>query len=163
MHRIMNKIQTGIVLTLILAGCSSAPRYGSQTTPGKKTPPERRTPTRQIPVDKSPQLSYQRSWIGLSSWYGEDFHGKKTANGEIFDMHSLTAAHKTLPLGTQIRVTNLENNRSVVVRVNDRGPYVEGRILDLSYGAAKALGFENMGTAKVHIQVISFGDNSYKK
>lgn len=159
----MNRIQTGIVLTLILAGCSSAPRYGSQTTPGKTTSPGRRTPTRQIPVEKSPELSYQRSWIGLSSWYGEDFHGKKTANGEIFDMYALTAAHKTLPLGTQIRVTNLENNRSVVVRVNDRGPYIEGRILDLSYGAAKALGFENMGTAKVHIQVISFGGNSYKK
>jgi rare lipoprotein A len=138
-------------------GCSSSPRYGNQTYPGQKTK------SRPVPVEKSPQLSYKRSWVGLSSWYGEDFHGKKTANGEIFDMHALTAAHKTLPLGTKVRVTNLENNRSVVVRINDRGPYVEGRILDLSYGAAKALGFENMGMAKVHIQVISFGNNRYKK
>ncbi len=138
-------------------GCSSSPRYGNQTYPGQKTK------TRLVPVEKSPQLSYQRSWVGLSSWYGEDFHGKKTANGEIFDMYGLTAAHKTLPLGTKVRVTNLKNNRSVVVLINDRGPYVDGRILDLSYGAAKALGFEHLGTAKVHIQVISFGDNKYNK
>jgi rare lipoprotein A len=150
-------------MLVFMSGCSSAPRYGNQAVPEKTRKPVRTQPTRQIPVEKNPELSYQRSWIGFSSWYGEEFHGKKTASGEIFDMHALTAAHRTLPLGTLIRVTNLENNRSVVVKINDRGPYVEGRILDLSYGAAKALGFENMGTAKVHIQVISFGDNSYQK
>jgi len=138
-------------------GCSSAPRYGSQIYPGQKTT------TRQVPVEKNPQLSYKRTWVGVSSWYGEDFHGKKTANGEIYNMYDLTAAHKTLPLGTTVRVTNLSNNRSVVVRINDRGPYVEGRILDLSYGAAEKLDFHNKGTAKVHIQVVKFGDNSYVK
>ncbi|MCD6234802.1 MAG: hypothetical protein DRP86_01405 [Candidatus Neomarinimicrobiota bacterium] len=159
----MNRALIFFLFIVYIAGCSSAPRYGNQAVPGNPKKTVQTRPSRQIPVDKNPELSYQRSWIGLSSWYGEDFHGKMTANGEIFDMYALTAAHKTLPLGTRIRVTNLENNRSVVVTINDRGPYVEGRILDLSYGAAKALGFENRGTAKVHIQVISFGDNKYRK
>lgn len=163
MNRWRKRAHLFFLMSVFMAGCSSAPRYGNQTVPGNPQKPARTQPSSQIPVEKLPELSYQRSWIGLSSWYGEDFHGKKTANGEIFDMYALTAAHRTLPLGTLIRVTNLENNRSVVVKVNDRGPYVEGRILDLSYGAAKALGFENMGIAKVHIQVISFGDNSYQK
>ena len=146
-----------VFLLIFQYSCSSAPRYGNQTYPGQKTK------TRQVPVEKNPQLSYKRTWVGTSSWYGEDFHGKKTANGEIFNMYELTAAHKTLPLGTTVRVTNLSNNRSVVVRINDRGPYVEGRILDLSYGAAEKLDFHTKGTAKVHIQVIKFGDNSYVK
>jgi hypothetical protein len=76
---------------------------------------------------------------GIASWYGKDFHGKKTSNGEIYDMYAMTAAHKTLPLGTYVRVHNLENNRKLEVRINDRGPFVRGRIIDLSYTAAKNL------------------------
>jgi len=88
---------------------------------------------------------------GIASWYGKDFHGKKTSNGEIYDMYAMTAAHKTLPLGTYVRVQNLENNRELEVRVNDRGPFVRGRIIDLSYTAAKELGLIGPGTAKVEI------------
>ena len=88
---------------------------------------------------------------GLASWYGKDFHGKKTANGEIYDMYAMTAAHKTLPLGTYVRVHNLENNRELEVRVNDRGPFVRGRIIDLSYTAAKDIGIAGPGTARVEV------------
>jgi rare lipoprotein A len=88
---------------------------------------------------------------GIASWYGKDFHGKKTSNGEIYDMYAMTAAHKTLPLGTYVRVRNLENNRELEVRVNDRGPFVRGRIIDLSYAAANELGLVGPGTAKVEI------------
>ena len=100
---------------------------------------------------------------GVSSFYAEDFHGKLTANGEVYDMYGVTAAHKTLPLNTIARVTNLENNKSLILRINDRGPYVKGRILDCSYGAAKKPDFVNNGTAKVKIEVIEWGDNKYMK
>src|SRR5437762_3762354 len=82
---------------------------------------------------------------GLASWYGYPHHGRRTASGEIYDMNELTAAHRTLPLGTRLLVTNLANGRSVEVRVNDRGPFVKGRILDLSYAAARTLGAEGTG------------------
>ncbi len=95
--------------------------------------------------------------VGIASWYGRDFHGKKTANGEIYDMHAMSAAHKTLPLPTMVRVTNLDNGRSVVVRVNDRGPFVKSRLIDLSYAAARALGYDRKGTARVRVQALSGG------
>ncbi|OIO67907.1 MAG: hypothetical protein AUJ57_10530 [Zetaproteobacteria bacterium CG1_02_53_45] len=91
---------------------------------------------------------------GVASWYGRDFHRKSTANGEIYDMHALSAAHKTLPMPTLVRVTNLENGRSVIVRVNDRGPFVKDRLIDLSYAAAKELGYDNKGTARVRVQTL---------
>lgn len=94
------------------------------------------------------------SQTGIASWYGRQFHGKRTANGETFNMNAMTAAHKTLPLNCLIRVTNKQNGKSVVVRVNDRGPFKGSRILDLSYGAAKALDITDLGTAKVSIQRI---------
>ena len=92
---------------------------------------------------------------GIASWYGNDFHGKKTANGEIYDMYGMTAAHKTLPLPTFILVKHLDNGREVVVRINDRGPFSKGRILDLSYAAAKELDMLITGTARVQITVLS--------
>lgn len=88
---------------------------------------------------------------GIASWYGRDFHGKKTSNGEIYNMYAMTAAHKTLPLGTYVQVYNRENSRSVVVRINDRGPFVRGRIIDLSYIAAKDIGIVGPGTARVEV------------
>jgi rare lipoprotein A len=88
---------------------------------------------------------------GIASWYGREFHGKKTSNGEIYNMYAMTAAHKTLPLGTHVRVNNLENNRSAVVRINDRGPFVRGRIIDLSYAAADDIGIVDSGTARVEV------------
>ncbi|MEA2110010.1 MAG: septal ring lytic transglycosylase RlpA family protein [Pseudomonadota bacterium] len=96
-----------------------------------------------------------KSQEGIASWYGKDFHGKKTSNGEIYDMHKLTAAHKELPLGSRVRVTNLENRRQVEVLINDRGPFVRGRIIDLSYAAAKTLDMVDQGTALVRVILIS--------
>lgn len=91
---------------------------------------------------------------GLASWYGPDFHGHPTANGEIYDMHAITAAHPTLPIPSYARVTNLDNGRSIIVRVNDRGPYYGGRVADLSIGAAKALDFYSKGLARVRVEYV---------
>lgn len=125
-------------MILIFAGCASAPRYGSHE-------------------------AGRISETGIASYYAEDFHGKLTANGETYDMYGLTAAHRTLPLNTIVRVTNLENDKSIILRINDRGPFVKDRILDCSYGAAVKLGFMGMGTAKVKIEVIEIGDDEYMK
>lgn len=92
---------------------------------------------------------------GVASWYGPGFHGKKTANGEVYNQNALTAAHKTLPLSSKVKVTNLENNKSITLRVNDRGPYHGNRILDLSKEAARKLGVLQKGVAKIKLQVLS--------
>jgi rare lipoprotein A len=91
---------------------------------------------------------------GIASWYGEDFHGRLTANGEIFDMHAISAAHPTLPMPSYVRVTNLANRKSLVVRVNDRGPYAHGRVIDLSVKAAKLLGFHHKGLGRVRVEYV---------
>ena len=103
----------------------------------------------------APPQGRPRPEVGLASWYGEFHHGQPTASGEIYDMTRMTAAHRTLPLGTQLRVVNLQNGRVVRVRVNDRGPYVDGRILDLSREAARALDMEHSGLAAVKLEVIA--------
>ncbi len=95
---------------------------------------------------------------GVASWYGTKFHGKRTSSGEPYDMYAMTAAHKTLPLPTYVRVTNLENQRQIVVKVNDRGPFVGDRIIDLSYTAAIKLDMTTKGTARVHVEALSPGD-----
>jgi rare lipoprotein A len=92
--------------------------------------------------------------VGTASWYGEDFVGKPTASGEPYDMYGMTAAHPTLPLGTLVKVTNLQNRRSVVVRINDRGPIVPGRIIDVSYSAAQVLKFRRQGIQQVELDLI---------
>jgi rare lipoprotein A len=104
-----------------------------------------------VPVTK-PKEMYRET--GMAAWYGKDLHGKKTASGEVFDMYGLSAAHRTLPLGTVIHVTNLDNFKSIQVKINDRGPFFKSRFLDLSYGAAKALGFVAQGTARVRIETL---------
>lgn len=91
---------------------------------------------------------------GIASWYGKKFHGRHTSNGEIYDMYAMTAAHKKLPIPSYVRVTNVDNGRSVVVRVNDRGPFHENRIIDLSYAAAQRLGFADQGTALVDVEIV---------
>ncbi len=91
---------------------------------------------------------------GMASWYGNKFHGRKTSNGETYDMYGMTAAHKTLPIPAYVRVTNLANGRQIIVRVNDRGPFHGGRIIDLSYAGAKKLGYANSGTARVRVEAI---------
>ncbi len=95
---------------------------------------------------------------GMASWYGKDFHGRATTSGEIYDMYGLTAAHRELPLGTVVDVKNLDNGRSVRVKVNDRGPFIRGRIIDLSYGAAKKLDMVAAGLARVEVRIAAVGD-----
>lgn len=94
------------------------------------------------------------SEVGIASWYGPGFHGKTTANGELYNMYAFTAAHKTLPFGTVVKAVDLDTGRSVVVRINDRGPFIPGRIIDLSYAAAEALGILERGTARVGLVVL---------
>ncbi len=98
--------------------------------------------------------SLRQAAQGIASWYGPGFHGRKTASGEKFNQNALTAAHRSLPFGTRVKVTNLNNGRSVVVRINDRGPFTRGRIVDLSAGAARAIGLKSSGTAPVRIQIL---------
>jgi rare lipoprotein A len=98
------------------------------------------------------QASQAKSLTGIASFYGKKFHGRRTANGETFNNNALTAAHKTLPFGSKVKVTNLQNRKSVIVRVNDRGPYVRGRIIDLSQAAAKKIGIK--GVARVRLEVL---------
>lgn len=101
-----------------------------------------------------PQESYSYSETGIASWYGPNFHGKQTANGEIFDKYELTAAHKTLQMPSLVRVTNLDNGKSIILRINDRGPYAHNRLIDVSQRGAELLGFKNNGTARVRVDVL---------
>jgi rare lipoprotein A len=98
---------------------------------------------------------------GISSWYGPNFHGKYTSNGEVYNMHARTAAHKTWPMDTMVKVTNLQNGKSTVVRINDRGPFVRGRIIDCSYTAGREIGLDKMGIAKVKIEAIGCSGQVY--
>ena len=142
------------IIFLVIYSCAPSPRYNStfSTSNNKK-----KVKTYQ----KEKVNKNKKTYRGVSSWYGADFHGKLTANGEVYDMYGVTAAHKELPLNTVARVTNLDNNKSLILRINDRGPYIKNRILDCSYGAAKKLGFLDMGTANVKIEVIEWGDGEY--
>ncbi len=124
------------IIFLMLCGCTSSPRYRSG------------------PGERAPGGYYQ---VGVASYYGREFHGRKTSNGELYDMNAMTAAHPNLPFETLIEVTNLANGRKIVVRINDRGPWVEGRIIDLSYAAAKRLDVIDSGTAKVGVKIMRIG------
>lgn len=102
-----------------------------------------------------PKVDYEYAEAGIASWYGAEFHGKRTANGETFDQNIVSAAHRTLPLPSLVRVTNLENGRSIQVRVNDRGPFAHGRIIDMSRQGSQLLGFHRQGTAKVRVEILA--------
>ncbi|OQX34633.1 MAG: hypothetical protein B0D91_12135 [Oceanospirillales bacterium LUC14_002_19_P2] len=160
-------VLAGMIL-MVLAGCSAPPmvRDGapSQDVDVSKIPdavpqphygPLKNSPYQLAGVSYQPLASatgFRQE--GIASWYGTKFHGRKTANGETYNMFAMTAAHKTLPLPSYVRVTNRANGRSVVLRVNDRGPFHGNRVIDLSYAAAKKLGFQNKGTANVVIEAI---------
>jgi rare lipoprotein A len=153
----MKKIYRLATLTCLLLVSACASRGGGHGY-GTATP----TPTYKVgqPYEVSgdwyyPKEDYSYDETGIASWYGQDFHDHATANGEIFNKNELTAAHKTLPLPTLARVTNLDNGRSIVVRINDRGPFSGARIIDVSQRAAQLLGFEQQGTAKVRVQVLA--------
>ena len=135
-----------LVMFAVVTSLAAAPQ--SRSNPGN-TSPQASSPS------KSSQAKYAKTYqVGRASWYGKFFHGKPTASGEPYDMFLFTAAHNTLPLGTLLRVTNVRNGKAIVVRVNDRGPVPEGRIIDLSYAAAQILGFRRGGIARVRLQVL---------
>ena len=148
-------MKTNIIFALIIVGiigCGPSIAYGDYVNSNGMS-------RKEIEAIKN----HPRVQIGVASYYGSKFHKKRTANGEIFNMYKVSAAHKTLPLGTKVRVINLENGRSLTMKINDRGPYVKGRVIDLSYKAAQKLGFVNQGTTKVRIEVLRLGDNKYHK
>jgi rare lipoprotein A (peptidoglycan hydrolase) len=132
---------------------SSGSRSTAREAPSVVQPPQNAHPV--DPQNISTDKAYQ---VGTASYYGKKFHGRKTANGEVFNMYKLTAAHRVLPLGTIAKVTNLANGRWVVVKVNDRGPFIEGRILDLSFAAALEIEMVQQGTAKVMIEIVEAVD-----
>lgn len=142
---------TGLLLAFALLLSCAVKEPPLDPLSGMTPPPD------QVVEPKTEQVPTQRSIFretGTAVWYGRELHGKKTASGEIFDMYGLTAAHRTLPLGTVLRVTNLDNFKSISVKINDRGPFLKDRFLDLSYGAANELGFVAQGTARVEIEVL---------
>ena len=108
---------------------------------------------KETPSHKS-RVAYTKIFTGVASYYGGKFHGRRTASGEIFNKNAMTAAHRSLKFGTKVKVTNLRNGRAVLVRVNDRGPHVRGRIIDLSQAAAKKIGLAHAGTARVKLEVL---------
>lgn len=141
----MRRVLATALLAFAVASLQAAPRPNN---PGSSKAPEQTAQT----TAKKKHHWYQ---IGLASWYGRAFHGKETASGEPYNMYQLTAAHRELPLGTWLRVTNLENGRTVVVRVNDRGPVPRTRVIDLSYEAATLLGMRAEGIQKVRLDIVS--------
>ncbi len=148
-------------LATALAGCTEYKVLVDQakviTNPGpaKPTPYKIGKPYQVGGIWYYPKADYEYNETGIASWYGPGFDGKRTANGEIFDTNGLSAAHKTLPMPSMVRVTNLENGRSITVRVNDRGPFSPGRIIDLSRRGAQLLGFIERGTARVRVEIMA--------
>ncbi len=143
-----------IILLGLLTACNRHERhaYRADAPPGSVQKPYT------VHGERYEPLSSHEGFVqsGIASWYGSDFHGKKTSNGETYDMHAMTSAHKTLPLGVYVKVTNRSNGRDTVVRINDRGPFVVGRIIDLSYSAAKELRVVEGGTAPVKIEALGY-------
>ena len=174
---------------LLFVACSSAPAP-TASTGGRYSIQQDRAPSRDVNIAAIPEvvpepinrtmagnrspytvlgktytvLPTERGYSerGVASWYGEKFHGHKTSNGEVFDMYMASAAHKSLPIPSFLRVTNLDNNRSLIVRVNDRGPFHGDRIVDLSYAAAMKLGYAERGTARVHLESIVVSDDNFR-
>ncbi len=133
----------------------AVPRYETRTAAGNKSPYKVKGIVYRIMDNPS---GYKED--GIASWYGNKFHGNTTSNGEIYDMYGMTGAHKTLPIPSYVRVTNLDNKKSIVVRINDRGPFAHGRIIDLSYAGAQKLGYAHAGTARVRVEYIDVAPNT---
>ena len=163
----MLKLKITVAVTLLLAGCTSFSDRRAAEEQGRRvaaggiykigTPYE-------IEGDwYYPQEDTTYDNTGMASWYGPKFHGRRTANGEIFDMYEVSAAHKSLPIPSFLKVTNLDNNRSIVVRVNDRGPFHGDRIIDLSYAAAVKLDYAARGTARVELEAIVVKGDAHRE
>jgi rare lipoprotein A len=147
MHR---RLAQGLAIAFLVAGLGAA--QGPNISEAKSAP----VSSAQVrPVVRKQAGKTKPFQVGTASWYGESFDGKPTASGEPYDMYDMTAAHLTLPMGSHVKVTNLRNGKSVIVRVNDRGPIVPGRIIDVSYGAAQALQFTHHGLQRVRLDVVS--------
>ena len=150
-----------VILPLAVAGCAES-EFLANSVKGLRSPStpdyglyKVGNPYQVEGVTYTPRVDYNYVETGIASWYGDKFHGNRTANGEAFDMNTISAAHRTLPLPSMVRVTNLENGRALNVRVNDRGPFARGRIIDLSRRAAQLLGFEQKGTAMVRVEILA--------
>ena len=183
--RSSKRVSSVVTMVLVLSACATKTVYIPQEQPEERdhgpvvpvdvsrVPDARPRPVvRTRAGNKSPYTVLGRTYYlkthsrgyterGEASWYGKKFHGRRTANGEVYDMYAMTAAHKTLPIPSYVRVTNLSNQRSVLVRVNDRGPFHGKRIIDLSYAAARKLGFDHLGVAQV--EVVDVTPNASKK
>jgi rare lipoprotein A len=153
---LLRAVEMGVAAALLLSAPSCLHRHATSPanahgtappnpTATAPTPPRRTTPA-PVPIIQGEE--------GIASWYGHPFHGRATANGEIYDMYTISAAHRTLPFGTVVRVHDLENGKDVTVRINDRGPFVEGRIIDLSFAAAQAM--EMSGIARVQLEIVGY-------
>jgi rare lipoprotein A len=151
-----------VALPCVLSAPSAATR-GTSQSPAQTPPQAAPQPSLAAPQAQATLAAHSRRtqhhWyqVGRASWYGGFFQGRETASGEDFDMNAMTCAHPSLPMGSLVRVTNLRNHKSVVVRVNDRGPIQENRIVDLSYAAARMLGFSRRGTAPVRLELVAAG------
>ena len=146
----------GILIQVLVAAVIATGAMAGSPSTEIPTKAENGKPTNPVirPVQKALKRIKKTFQIGTASWYGKQFHGRETASGERYDMYQLTAAHRTLPLGTWVKVTNLRNNRWVLVRINDRGPVPEDRIIDLSYTAAQMLDMKAYGLARVRIDLV---------
>ena len=157
-----NRIAHGLasVLLVVSLGAAQGPTSSGSKDTQSTTPRNTARGPKSASRGKAHHQPYQ---VGTASWYGEYFEGRATASGEPYEMHNLTAAHPTLPLGSWVRVTNLHNGRVVYVRINDRGPIVPGRIIDLSYGAAQVLRFQSQGLQRVRLDLISPADTQLEQ
>jgi len=155
-------VSTSLILgAMVLGGCSQKRHVVKKTGATKYTSASRHRATMRSYKVRGKRYSPTYVYVGqvmngISSWYGPNFHGKHTSNGEVYNMHAKTAAHKTWPMDTMVRVNNLQNGKSTIVRINDRGPFVKGRIIDCSFTAGKEIGLDRMGIAKVSIEVVGF-------
>lgn len=149
------RIAHGLAVLLLVASLGAGAAQKPNSSEAGNTQSKQKSSyqkSAQIEHDRRHGKAYQ---VGTASWYGEECDGNTTASGEPFDMYDFTAAHPTLPLGTYVRVTNLHNGRAVIVRVNDRGPVIDGRIIDVSYNAARALDFKSKGVQRVRLDLVS--------
>lgn len=151
----------GVAFTLAIAGCAARRPAANPPAPTPTQPePSNTSRPPAIPPHaiRTPAVPGEYAEEGVASWYGVPFNGRRTSNGEIYDMYQLTAAHRTLPFNAIVRVTNLNNGKQVNVRINDRGPFVANRVIDLSYSAAQAIGMVGRGTAEVRLDVLGGPD-----
>ena len=175
-NQLMLRLTIALALGAVLAGCATTPPLRHEPAhqtdgvgpigpmappqpPAARVPPAApgNPPFYEVMGERYQVLPESEGYTeqGVASWYGREFHGRRTSSGEVYDMYALTAAHKTLPLPTTARVTSLTTGKSIVVRINDRGPFKKGRLIDLSYGAARELGFLSAGTAMVEVQALT--------